>query len=659
MVTYRADIDGLRAIAILPVVLYHAGLPGLTGGFVGVDVFFVISAYLITSILADGISRGRFSLLRFYERRARRILPALTLVVLVTFAVGALVLLPAEMDDLGKSAVATTFFASNVHFALSLDYFASASELKPLLHTWSLAVEEQFYLLFPPLLYLMVRLGGQDAALRSIAFLSILSLALAVAILPIRPGWTFFLLPTRAWELGIGAALALLPSPARLAPRSRNMLAAAGLGAIALPVFLYGPATPFPGLAALPPVLGAAAILLGGRGGGSAVTRFLSTRPMVRIGLISYSLYLWHWPVLALLRSARGAAELPLPLGLAATALSVGLAALTYRLVETPFRSRPPEGISQGAVFALSAAALGLTAGLGAALALTHGAPGRLPPHVRVIAAAAEDTNPRRAACFGTLPSEGLCRLGTATEGAADFLLWGDSHALALMPAVDLAATKAGLSGLFAGQSACLPLPGLRRLPENRACTELNAAMMAFLTVHDDIRLVVLSGRWTLSVEGTRFGEEPGEAVRLARAESAGGEDNAGLVERALADTVVAIRATGREVLILGPVPEPGWDVPLRAAKSAMVFGRPLPAPVSRDAFIARAGRTEAMLDRVAATDPGITHIRLSPLFCGETCAATGPGGIPLYSDDDHLTVSAARRLLPLPLTRALVQAIP
>ncbi|MDV7141162.1 acyltransferase family protein [Tropicimonas sp. TH_r6] len=660
MVSYRPDIDGLRAVAILPVVLYHAEIPGFSGGFVGVDVFFVISSFLITSILLVELEQGDFSLLRFYERRARRILPALTAVIVTTFLVGTLVLLPDEMDALGKSAVATTFFASNIHFARTLDYFGPVSEIVPLLHSWSLAVEEQFYLLFP-LLLLVFHPAGRRASFGVLAILSGLSLLAAIAMLPQAPNGVFYLSPFRAWELGIGALLAFLPARARPAPRLATLLSLTGLAAIIASVVFYDHATAFPGFAALPPVLGAVAILHAGNSPvPPVVTRLLSRRLPVWIGLVSYSLYLWHWPLMALLRSARGSVTLPLWLGILAVLLSFLLAGGSYRFIEQPFRRRPPRGLSRPVIFSFSAASLGLTAGLGVLFALSDGAPGRLPDEVRAIAAAARDTAPRRAACFDRMPDAGLCSLGEPGQGRADFLLWGDSHALSLMPGLDVAARRAGLSGLFVGQSACLPVPGLRRVPEDPKCTALNRAVLAFLEGRDDLPLVILAGRWTLSVEGTRFGEEAGTDVRLARLADrtrAAPLGNADLVETALGETIADLRDESRRVLILGPVPEPGWNVPLRLAKSALALGPLPPAPLNWQDYLARAGRTERMLDRLAQVDNQVTHAPLSVLLCGATCRVSDAQGIPIYSDDDHLTRSASETLLGRPLARILADA--
>ena len=362
MIKYRADIDGLRAVAVLPVVLYHAGVLGMSGGFLGVDVFFVISGFLITSIIATEISEHRFSLLSFYERRARRILPALTVVVLSTFAVGWVLLVPSEYKSLGQSALASALFLSNVYFTLTLDYFAPAAEFSPLLHTWSLAVEEQFYLFYPPVLALLFAWRGIRAALWAVAGISGLSLAAAVVMLPVKPDWVFYLIFFRAWELGIGAVLALSFFPVPRRRLLREIIAITGLLAILVPVFLYDSSMPFPGIAAVPPVFGAAAIIyIGKESLGSTVNKILAHRSLVWIGLISYSLYLWHWPILAFFRIGREHVSLPLDVGLLAVAVSVGVAWVSYRVIEYPFRARPPYGFTRNAIFGLSATVLFLS----------------------------------------------------------------------------------------------------------------------------------------------------------------------------------------------------------------------------------------------------------------------------------------------------------
>ena len=295
---YRKEIDGLRAVAVVPVILFHAGLAVFSGGYVGVDVFFVISGYLITTILISELEQGNFSIARFYERRARRILPALFLVMLCCIPFAWIWMLPKELQDFSLSLVAVALFGSNILFWRQESYFAPAAELKPLLHTWSLAVEEQYYLLFPLALMLCWRFG------RGRVFLTIAGVAVASLLLS-EWGWrnapsaNFYLAPMRAWELLIGSLCAFWLSGRDLRPNNR--LSLLGLALIVFAIFYYDDATPFPSVYALLPVLGTALIILFG-GAGTWVAGMLGARPFVGIGLISYSAYLWHQPLFAFAR---------------------------------------------------------------------------------------------------------------------------------------------------------------------------------------------------------------------------------------------------------------------------------------------------------------------------------------------------------------------
>jgi peptidoglycan/LPS O-acetylase OafA/YrhL len=351
-VTHRDDIQGLRAIAVVTVICAHAGVPFLPGGFVGVDVFFVISGFLITQLLFREVQRtGRVSLLGFYARRARRILPAATLVTLATLVASAIWLSAVDLQTIVRDALWATFFLANVHFAaVGTDYFAQEEPPSPLQHYWSLSVEEQFYLVWPVVLLLLVLLAarrgrrtglprGPVAVVLLVATLA--SFAWSVVSTASTPLSAYFSTPARAWELGLGA-LAALVAPAvaeRLTTAARSALCLAGLGLILLACVAFSDATPFPGSAAAVPVVGSAFVLVAGAAGpAGAVGRLLGVRPMQVVGDWSYSLYLWHWPVLIIAeRYVEG------PLGVvratACVALTFVLSALTYRFVEQPFRS--------------------------------------------------------------------------------------------------------------------------------------------------------------------------------------------------------------------------------------------------------------------------------------------------------------------------------
>lgn len=340
---YRNDIDGLRAAAIVPILLFHAGVSTLHGGFVGVDIFFVISGFLITSIITQELDAGTFSIATFYKRRAVRILPALALMLLGTLIAGKFLLLAVELRDLGKSAAAAIGFVANIHFWLTVDYFDSGSETKPLLHTWSLGVEEQFYIFYPFFVLFMRRWLPRYMKV-AVALATVLSFALSMYFSRTEPTAAFYLIPMRAWELGIGALIALNVLP-KIASKHANVAAVVGAALVLFAVFRIRPDYAFPAPWALLPCIGAA--LLIGYGRDAVTARMLAWKPIRAVGLISYSLYLWHWPIITLYRLNYGM-EISTGGKVLVVALSFAAATVSYFLVEQPFlrrhrqtRSRP------------------------------------------------------------------------------------------------------------------------------------------------------------------------------------------------------------------------------------------------------------------------------------------------------------------------------
>lgn len=350
---YRPEIDGLRALAVLSVILVHAGLPWLPGGFIGVDIFFVISGYLITRIIQGELASGTFSVARFYERRARRILPALVVVVLACLPFAWAWMLPWQLEEFADSVVAVALFLSNVEFWRQSGYFATEAAAKPLLHTWSLGVEEQFYILFPLLLWALARLRRRPAAV--LAVLALASLGLSEWGWRNAPDANFFLIPFRAWELLTGALAALAWGGQGRAADDR--LALPGLALVLASLVLMDEQTPFPSLIAVLPVAGTAMVILWG-GAGSIAGRILSWRPAVAIGLISYSAYLWHQPLFAFARIRIAGEPPPAQMALLTLATFV-LAWASWKWVESPFRRRPvPVLATRRAVFAAALAAI-------------------------------------------------------------------------------------------------------------------------------------------------------------------------------------------------------------------------------------------------------------------------------------------------------------
>lgn len=336
--TYRPEIDGLRAVAVLSVFIFHLNANWLPGGFVGVDIFFVISGYLITSILYNDCEEGRFSLARFYQRRIARIFPAFFTVALATLAGAALVYSPQDLASAGANLVAALLSVANVKYMLQGSYFQISPDAQPFLHYWSLSVEEQFYIIFPILLFLIFRYA-RAYLVPILALLTIGSLAACVVLTQVNPVWAFYLLPTRAWELGAGALLAaFLSTSSQQAVPNPRLLPFAGLLVIGGSIIFVQEGSQFPGWQAIFPVVGTVAIIASGAGSNSRVEQWLSSRPMVNIGKMSYSLYLWHWPVFSLIDYQFYALPVEIRLG-----LKIGLSALltvaTFRLIEVPARA--------------------------------------------------------------------------------------------------------------------------------------------------------------------------------------------------------------------------------------------------------------------------------------------------------------------------------
>jgi len=359
---YRKEVDGLRALAIVPVIMFHAGVTGFGGGYVGVDVFFVISGYLITSILLAERDEGRFSIIDFYERRARRILPALFFVILSCLPFAWWLMTPYQFYEFAQSLVAVSLFASNFLFWKQSDYFDASSELKPLLHTWSLAVEEQYYLIFPALLWIIWRFGKKRTA-AVVGILALISLTTAQIFIESHQAATFYLLHARAWELFMGGLIAIYLSTGRCPSSDKTRhLGTLGIILIAISVTLFDKNTPFPSLYALLPTLGAGLIILFATPSNLS-GKLLGSRPLVTIGLVSYSAYLWHQPILAFLRIHNDTLEMT-PHDLALVfAILLPVTYFSYQFIEKPFRSRSTT--SSRLVFAFSLTGIAVYAGVG------------------------------------------------------------------------------------------------------------------------------------------------------------------------------------------------------------------------------------------------------------------------------------------------------
>jgi peptidoglycan/LPS O-acetylase OafA/YrhL len=491
---YRPEVDGLRAVAVLPVLLFHAGLEVFSGGYVGVDVFFVISGFLITGLIREDLAQGQFSILGFYERRVRRIVPALLFTVIATSVVAFTVMLPSFVVDYSKSLVSVSTFLSNMYFWRYSGYFDASAELRPMLHTWSLAVEEQFYI-FMPIAAAIVYKFFRRFWLLIFGLAAAVSLALSVHAMQVAPTANFFILPTRAWELLLGALVA--SAPGRVYRGALDHVASgAGLALILYAVFAYDDATPFPGFTALAPCLGSALIIYFADPARTWTGRLLASKPAVAIGLISYSLYLVHWPIAVFWRYIT--LQQPGLWGaLAIVAMSLPLAYLSWRYIERPFRKRG--GASSLRVVIVGLAALAVIGAIGAVGWASGGFPQRFARQTLETAPVAENAvSWRNGVCFfdGDLDfsawSADACVINP--NGEIPVLLWGDSFAAHYVPGL-VAVAEGGPTRVYQYTAAGCP-PALSYFSYARPnCTRLNEHALE-LVDQLGIQRVILAARW-------------------------------------------------------------------------------------------------------------------------------------------------------------------
>jgi len=610
---YRADIDGLRAVAVVAVLLFHLHVPGFAGGYVGVDVFFVISGYLITGLIRAEMVRETFSLKTFYLRRVRRLAPALLLVTIPTAIAAAILLYPEDMRSFAGSLALQFVSLQNVFFLADGEYFRNA-DTKLLLHTWTLAVEEQFYLLWPLLLLLTRRLALSRRVVVVVTTMAV-SFACNLVFMRLSPKASFFLLPARAWELGAGGLLALVEAEGLLAGRLtralRSAAAALGLFAIGTAVVTFSADTPFPGTAALLPVAGAVLVVVAGIGGPHGLTRALAHPAMVHVGLISYPMYLWHWPLIAGAHHLHRAPGEPLH-ALVIVALTFGLAEVTYRFVETPVRDRVWLASGRRLVGVVAVCALTLSA-LAVHAYVHEGAAYRFRAEARpFLTAPLSAAGERCGLAFRVLHPRGqVCALHAASPARRHVLLWGNSHA-------DM------WSGLFVelarehGASAYLNARNCRATPDSAFCgADVQRGVLTFVRERG-ITDVVLASTWYGSYDIP-------DAV----------------FERALDDVTAELAAAGVTTWLVVDIPTaPALD-PIAAFeknRSAPVFGT-----LDAAAHETKRTRERALFEALAAKHPSVRVIDASPTLCGGGACAGGRSGEAWYRDSNHLTYAGAR----------------
>ena len=636
---YRRDIDGLRAVAVAVVVLFHYGFAGFSGGFVGVDVFFVISGFLITSIIWRQHQAGRFHFLEFWTRRARRILPAVCLVMVTCMVVGWFLLTPHDYSELGRSVRYQAMFLSNVLFGRQDGYFDNASDLKPLLHTWSLSVEEQFYVVFPVLLGLLIRFAKHWR--QWLLGMLLVSLCLSIWAVKHAPSMAFFLLPMRAWELLAGSLLAVAPVVAAR-PWFYQAASTAGLATIMAAAMLFDAKTPFPGVAAMLPVFGTVALIWANGSYPTWVARLLGTRLLVGVGLISYSLYLWHWPVLVFAEYAAidgigGWQTAGLLL------VSLLLAYGSWRWFERPLREWRQQG-SRRHILVCALGLMLLIGMLGQTLRWVDGVPSRLSEQALRFAQGREWDAGQRDCLSDEDGDKPVCTLGPADAGPPRVLVWGDSHAAGMGPALKVAANAHAMPISLAGYAGCIPVPGLEEKPE---CTAFNQRLLAY-SEQPGVGTVVLAARWSLYL----YGDELGDTTSMLHNPQTHQADR-NYAEQQLATRlgafVATLRQQGHAVWLVKEVPLQRQRAPYLLSRLAMLgrpvenAGRPLAEHLARQAFI------DHLFGELAAQDPGVRVLDPTPLFCGhEQICRMQFAGQSLYMDDNHYGDGATTYLQPL-----------
>ena len=620
--SYRPDIDGLRAVAVLSVVFFHLSIGPLRGGFVGVDVFFVISGYLIGNCVLDDVARGRFSLRDFYERRFRRILPALFFMLLAMLAVLLLVAWPVVLVEYARSGIAALFSVSNLYFWHVADYFNPEAKQNFLLHTWSLGVEEQYYLLFPPFA-MLVGHYARHHIVTVLAVLALTSLLASIWLVDRAPTAGYYLLPSRAWELLVGALAGRVRFDGLAAPRRRAIVAIIGMAGIVVPMFAYGHATAFPGLAALPPVLGTAMVIVSGRHGDTPVSRVLGLRPLVFIGLISYSLYLWHWPLQVLAQQLITEPQLARSEKLVILAASLGCAALSCRYVELPFRRRTPMLGGLRTIMASAGAAVALCA----AIIINAGVPGRFDAGAERYAAAggiAQVGLLRQRNCF-IEPDDGIGGFNAAgclaaMPGRANVLLLGDSHAASLYSGLAGALPQANVQQATA--SNCRPLLASRGSPK-RICAALMQRVFDDLLPRRAPDLVIMVANWA---------------------------------DRDMADVRPTLDwfAARRIPVVVGPMTT--YDMPLpRLLAMARARGDPALPDAHR---VPGRERMDAVLRREAGR-AGAGFVSMIDMLCDRRCTTVTPDDVPLLFDTGHLSPQGARLVAPGIATAIMTRLAP
>jgi peptidoglycan/LPS O-acetylase OafA/YrhL len=667
---YRREIDGLRAIAVIPVILYHAGFAAFSGGFVGVDVFFVISGYLITSIIIEEREQESFSILHFYERRARRILPALFIVMLTCIPLAWFILTPSELKDLSKSLIAVPLFVSNILFWQDSGYFELTNELKPLIHTWSLAVEEQFYLFYPLFLLLLWRIG-KNWLIGVSLLIALSSFFIAQWGVIYNPEAAFYLLPTRGWELLVGSLTSIYflywknKSIVRNFEKIRNeCLGIIGICLIGYAVFTFDKSTPFPGIRAAIPVIGAALIILFSSPQ-TLLGNVLGNKLLVGCGLISYSAYLWHQPLFAFARyhfSSQPSDNLYFALII----IVFALAYLGWRFVEMPFRKK--NNIARKTVIKFSLLGSVFFIIIGLLGIVSNGFDYRNPPNI-IYDKSGEKNAKKSIQCqpleLKNYEEINACSFGDSSNSEKTVALYGDSHAQMLLDTLDQELKEQHIKGIHLKtlSDRCFVDPKVRvkgRETIPSSCDQAHSSLLEFIKAEVDY--VIISSRWTYrlypvsgAIDNLSFNnEEGGLEFENYREYGVLRDDGKFFMDglhkkKSLTRLINSFLSTGVGVILIYPVPELGWNIYLEnyhyySSNNAIL-------PNLSTSYSLYKQRNKFVIDVFDDIPDRENFIRIRPeeVFCNtflnERCVGQ-INGIPLYFDDDHLSNEGAQMLI-------------
>lgn len=637
---YRPEIDGLRALAVLPVLFFHAGFPGFSGGFVGVDIFFVISGFLITSILLKEHSEKQYSIVSFYERRARRLLPALFAVLLVTTIMAFIFMAPEDLLLYGKSLFATLALSSNIYFQETLNYFSVHAESLPLLHMWSLSVEEQFYVVFPIILSCIFFFS--DRRTSGVVTLTLLLSSYAAMLVVMSEHHFpvgFYSLPTRAWELLAGAALAHAIHKLPTAGKWNEFFSVLGLGMLLFAVFTFESKASFPDASALIPVLGTVLVIGFARSSTFVGGTILTFKPFIWVGLISYSLYLWHQPVYAFTRILSNTHPGYMEFA-AGTILSLALAALTYRYVETPFRNKSVWPRTR--IFTLSATVGALFAVTGLSFYLLKGAPGRYltPPSIKFV----EQQHPDCVISSDKYSRPGDEKCSLNPQESVTVAVLGDSHGHALANALADQMPGTGIQQLT--HSGCPPIGDYYHW--DQSCIDWFPEAINYLVSSPNIETVIIQYRHTVYLYG-QMGEHypnPPSFKTLKKVDGGYHEKPTHEVYFNAFDFLIQkLVAANKKIILVTPTPE--LHVPLnRLALPLSIFSDgpryDLTQTVPYSYYRMYTNLVREHLVSLSNLNPSVTVIDSGPLMCENGYCSALHNGEPAYYDTNHITKAYA-----------------